>query len=217
MGDAIMAFWNAPLPLPDHPLRASNAAIDMVRAMDSLNATWKTRAAAERGKFSAVRIGIGINTGECCVGNLGSQQRFDYSAIGDQVNLTSRLEGLTKVYGLPVVVGERTAAFLSPDGVFEIDLIQVKGRVQATRIYTLRALLDRSPESLARLRELQDAFLTAYRAQRWEEADGALDRCRAEGCAELDAYYDVFRTRIAALRKTVLPADWDGAYTMLEK
>jgi adenylate cyclase len=217
MGDAIMAFWNAPLPLSDHPLRASRAAVDMVREMDALNATWKARAAAEGRAFSQVRIGIGINTGECCVGNLGSRQRFDYSAIGDDVNLTSRLEGLTKLYGLSVVVGERAAAKLPAESVFELDLIQVKGRSQTTRIYTLSELLDRDAAGLVRLSALQDAFLAAYRAQRWDEAEAALKRCRGEGCAALDVYYGVCRSRIAALRTATLAADWDGAFAMTEK
>jgi adenylate cyclase len=203
--------------LPDHPLRARDAAIEMLHAMDTLNAAWKARAAEEGRSIADVKIGIGINTGECCVGNLGSRQRFDYSAIGDQVNLTSRLEGLTKVYGLPVVVGEQTAALLPRDGVFEIDLIQVKGRRQATRIYTLSALLDRTPADLARLRERQEAFLIEYRARQWEAAEAALGRCRAEGCGALETYYRIFGERISALRTKNLPADWDGTSAMLEK
>jgi len=108
MGDAIMAFWNAPLPMSDHAARACRAAIAMIGQMEELNRRWHQRARADVRSFDSVRIGIGINTGDCCVGNLGSEQRFDYSAIGDEVNVTSRLEGLSKLYGRPVVVGERT-------------------------------------------------------------------------------------------------------------
>ena len=122
--------------------------------MDALNAKWQARATAEGKTLNQVRIGIGINTGECCVGNLGSEQRFDYSAIGDDVNLTSRLEGLTKLYGLTVVVGERTAEKLPADSVLELDLIKVKGRSQPTRIYTLTELLDCDADGLARLRAI---------------------------------------------------------------
>ncbi|MGZ5864095.1 MAG: CHASE2 domain-containing protein [Xanthobacteraceae bacterium] len=217
MGDAIMAFWNAPLPLADHPARACRAAVEMVREMDVLNAKWQARALADGKSFSQVRIGIGINTGECCVGNLGSEQRFDYSAIGDDVNLTSRLEGLTKLYGLTVVVGERTAEKLPADSVVELDLIKVKGRSQPTRIYTLSELLDRDAAGLARLRALQDEFLFAYRGQRWEEAEAALTRCDSENCAALKSYYAVFASRIAALRGAGLAAGWDGTFAMTEK
>jgi adenylate cyclase len=217
MGDAIMAFWNAPLPLADHALRASHAAVEMVRAMTALNETWRTQALAEGRSYNEVRIGIGINTGECCVGNLGSEQRFDYSAIGDDVNLTSRLEGLSKLYGVTVVVGERTAKVLPPDAVFELDLIQVKGRSQPTRIYTLSELLGCDSETLANLRASQDEFLRAYRRQDWESADKVLARCRVAGCEALASYYQVFTGRISVLRSAVLSPGWDGAYAMTEK
>jgi adenylate cyclase len=189
----------------------------MVREMKTLNAQWQARATAEGRSHNEVRIGIGINTGECCVGNLGSQQRFDYSAIGDDVNLTSRLEGLTKVYGLAVVVGERTAGKIPSEGVFELDLIQVKGRTQPTRIFTLAELLDCDEGSLARLRVRQDEFLRAYRGQDWNVAEATLTECYAMGCKALDTYYGVFAARIAALRHAGLAANWDGAYAMTEK
>jgi adenylate cyclase len=217
MGDAIMAFWNAPLPLADHALRASHAAVEMIRAMTALNETWRKRALAEGRSYNEVRIGIGINTGECCVGNLGSEQRFDYSAIGDDVNLTSRLEGLSKLYGVAVVVGERTAKVLPPNAVFELDLIQVKGRSQPTRIYTLTELLGHDPEMLVNLRALQDEFLRAYRRQDWDGAEKLLARCRAAGCEALAGYYQVFADRISVLRSAVLSPGWDGAYAMTEK
>jgi adenylate cyclase len=217
MGDAIMAFWNAPLPLADHALRASHAAVEMIRAMTALNETWRKRALAGGRSYNEVRIGIGINTGECCVGNLGSEQRFDYSAIGDDVNLTSRLEGLSKLYGVAVVVGERTAKVLPPNAVFELDLIQVKGRSQPTRIYTLTELLGHDPEMLVNLRALQDEFLRAYRRQDWDGAEKLLARCRAAGCEALAGYYQVFADRISVLRSAVLSPGWDGAYAMTEK
>ena len=190
----------------------------MVREMNDAQCEM---AGARRGRRAErsieVRIGIGINTGECCVGNLGSEQRFDYSAIGDDVNLTSRLEGLTKLYGLAVVVGERTVEKIPPEGVFELDLIQVKGRTQPTRIFTLAELLDCDAARLARLRAVQDDFLGAYRAQRWNDAEAALTECYVIGCKGLDSYYGVFAERIASLRHAGLAADWDGAYAMTEK
>ena len=96
MGDAIMAFWNAPLDDPEHTTHACHAALKMVAKMDELNETWRQRAEAEQRPFKRVNIGMGINTGQCCVGNLGSTYRFDYSAIGDDVNITSRFRGAHK-------------------------------------------------------------------------------------------------------------------------
>ena len=108
MGDAIMAFWNAPLDDADMTDHACNAALKMVAKMDELNEMWRQRAEADLRPFKRVNIGMGINTGKCCVGNLGSTYRFDYSAIGDEVNVTSRFEGLTKMYGVPAIVGQRS-------------------------------------------------------------------------------------------------------------
>src|SRR5262249_11868748 len=110
MGDAIMAFWNAPLDDADHAEHACRSAVEMAAAIEALNARWRQEAAEQGREFKRVNIGIGINTGDCCVGNLGSMRRFDYSAIGDEVNVTSRLESLTKLYGLPAVIGEGTMA-----------------------------------------------------------------------------------------------------------
>ncbi len=109
IGDCIMAFWNAPLDDPDHARNAVRAAQAMRRELAELNVGWAAEAQAAGKPFRPVRFGIGINTGECCVGNFGSQQHFDYSLLGDPVNLASRLEGLGKVYGIDLVIGEETA------------------------------------------------------------------------------------------------------------
>ncbi len=214
MGDAIMAFWNAPLALPDHAARACRAAIGMERRMAGLNAHWRAQAEAAGRAFREVRIGIGINTGECCVGNLGSEQRFDYSAIGDEVNVTSRLEGLTKVYGLPVIISEQTARAAPGVAVIEIDCIRVQGRSRPTTLYALADLFGCDAAVLARLRDRNARLLRAYRARRWNEADTLLGEARALGCAALAAYYDVFAARIASLRTTALPPGWDGTIDM---
>ena len=216
MGDAIMAFWNAPLALPDHAARACQSAVAMVTRMGELNVRWREAAEAAGKPFRSVRIGIGINTGECCVGNLGSEQRFDYSAIGDEVNVTSRLEGLTKFYGLPAVASENTILESGADAL-ELDLILVKGRVQPTRIFALAQLLECDADTLARLRPLHAGFTAAYRAQQWDRADALIAQCRACGCVTLETYYSVFSERVAALRGAQLPGDWNGAYAMTEK
>jgi len=217
MGDAIMAFWNAPLPLADHAGRACRSAVAMMAKMDELNARWRGEAEAAGRDYRPVRIGIGINTGACCVGNLGSEQRFDYSAIGDDVNLTSRLEGLTKFYGVPAIASENTIRAAGDIAALELDFIMVKGRSAPTRIFALADLLDCAGGDMTRLRERHLRFLAAYRARRWDEAEAHIAQCRAIGCGRLDAYYDRFSARIATLRQADLPADWNGAYAMAEK
>src|SRR6516164_5889434 len=137
IGDCVMAFWNAPLDDPDHAKNAVQAAQMMRRKLVELNQVWEEEAAAAGKMFQPVQMGIGINTGECCVGNFGSEQHFDYSLLGDPVNLASRLEGLGKVYGIDLVIGEETAARLDEPALIEVDLVAVKGKSEAGRIYTL--------------------------------------------------------------------------------
>jgi adenylate cyclase len=217
MGDAIMAFWNAPLSDLDHADHACAAALEMAARLKTLNQQWAQQAGPER-PFQEVRIGIGINTGECCVGNFGSSIRFDYSAMGDEVNVTSRLEGLSKIYGVTAVVGERTLAGAKQNfPVLELDMVAVKGRERPTRIYTFLELLGDDLERLARLEHKHQQFLKAYREQRWDEADRLLDGCREIGIDRLETYYALFASRISALRESALPTDWAGSFVMTEK
>jgi adenylate cyclase len=215
MGDAIMAFWNAPLDDPDHKKHACSAGVAMARKMEQLNEHWRTQALEKGRPFQPVRIGIGLNSGECCVGNLGSTMRFDYSAIGDEVNVTSRFEGLTKIYGIATAVGERA---LSPGiPALELDAIQVKGRKRAEKIYTFLELLSADPSHLKRLEQCHAEFLRAYRLQHWDEADRLILECRKIGIAGLDTCYSLFASRLSALRTASLPSDWDGSFEMTEK
>jgi adenylate cyclase len=217
IGDAIMAFWNAPLDEPEHAQLACKAALDMAVRMQDLNHRWRERAAEAGRPFDTVRIGIGINTGNCCVGNLGSAQRFDYSAIGDEVNIASRLEGLSKAYGVTAIAGERTIAESGALPALELDLVRVKGRARPTRIYTLLDLLDGDRSLHTRLKLKHEGFLAAYRRQQWEAAAAALDECRGLGVAALDPYYSLFAARIGNFRTHPPVSDWDGAFTALEK
>ena len=138
MGDAVMAFWNAPLDDSAHPSHACTAALRMMGEMDTLNETLARGGRSQRpDRSSRCRLGIGLNTGICCVGNLGSETRFDYSVIGDNVNVASRLEGQSKTYDVGTVVGESTTA-RAPDFAFlELDLLKVKGKTEATRVFAL--------------------------------------------------------------------------------
>jgi adenylate cyclase len=217
MGDAIMAFWNAPLDDPNHVAHACQAAIEMTRRMEELNRHWQARASVARGAFSEVHIGIGINTGRCCVGNLGSTYRFDYSALGDEVNVTARLESLSKIYGVTAVVAAQVRAQAKDFPTLELDSVQVKGRARPVCIHTFLELLGADRVKLEHLKILHSQFLTAYRAQQWADAQRLLAACHGIGVLRLDRYYALFEDRIGTLRKTSLPPDWDGSFAMTEK
>lgn len=138
MGDAVMAFWNAPIPDPAHAASACRAALAMQSEMDRLNREDAARNAAAGTPHRPVRIGIGLNTGPCCVGNVGSPQRFDYSVLGDAVNVASRIEGTTKVYGASIVAGERTAAEAGAFAFLEIDTAaRLRGKERPERLFAL--------------------------------------------------------------------------------
>ncbi|MEJ5331072.1 MAG: adenylate/guanylate cyclase domain-containing protein [Desulfobaccales bacterium] len=164
-GDAIMAMWGAPLEQPDQAVRACRAALRQVAALHEVNA-----GLAARG-LPPLRMRIGIHTGEAVVGNLGSHRRFDYTAVGDAVNLASRLEGLNKYYGTAILVSEDTAAAL--DGaleIMEVDQVAVKGRETPVRVFQVLAPAgELSPEALA-AREAYVQGLAAYRERRFDEA-----------------------------------------------
>jgi adenylate cyclase len=211
MGDAIMAFWNAPLEDGQHARHALEAASNIVAAMDKLNAGW-----AKRG-LPPVMVGIGLNTGECCVGNLGSSQRFDYSVIGDEVNIASRFEGLTKLYGLSLVTGEQTVAGARDMPFLELDLVRVKGRAQPSRIFTLLSTLGLDAKSDVALKAAQAQMLDSYRKREWESADAAIAKARALGGPALSAYYDLFNARIATYKLSPPPPDWNGIFNATEK
>ncbi|MCJ8053657.1 CHASE2 domain-containing protein [Shinella curvata] len=155
IGDCLMAFWNAPLDDDEHAQHAVAAALDMLDAMKALNIELRAEAAAVGAAYYALRIGIGINTGDCVVGNMGSSQRFDYSVLGDAVNLASRLEGASKNYGVPLLIGERTAQLAAPHfAVLELDRITVKGRTSAAPVFTaVRNLPDEAKATHARFIE----------------------------------------------------------------
>ncbi|HTV88964.1 MAG TPA: adenylate/guanylate cyclase domain-containing protein [Stellaceae bacterium] len=208
IGDCIMAFWNAPLDDPDHARNAVAAAQEMRKKLIELNAAW---AAAGR---KVLHIGIGINTGECSVGNFGSNQKFNYSLLGDPVNLSSRLEGLTKLYGVDLIIGEETAACLDDNArLVELDLVAVKGKQQAVRIYTLPPHQEDARLYLAR----HAALLDAYRKRDWEGALRLLEDPVLAKDPEMAPVYGLFRERIAEMQVEPPPADWDGVFVAHEK
>jgi adenylate cyclase len=216
IGDEIMAFWNAPLDDPDHAKNALGSALAMVARMSDLNKEWRRQAEAEGRSHVEVRIGIGINSGDVCVGNLGSLQRFDYSAIGDNVNVASRIEGLSKVYGVPLVVGEATMQRLGGVPAVELDVLRVKGRAQPTRVFTPLAAIGFNGGSAA-LVDRHNAMLKAYRRRDWPGAEGAIVACQEFGVVGLAELYRLYRARIAEWRANPPPDDWDGTYTATSK
>ena len=201
IGDAVMAIWAAPVDLPDHAARACDVALRMQEALVDLNKRWKAEGKPE------VAIGIGINTGPMSVGNMGTPARFDYTVLGDQVNLGARLEALTKEYGVDILVGEATAKAAGPTFVFrEVDVVRVKGRAGAAPVYELvgRAggvsVDDRFAVALATYR--QRDFATA-RTQFAELTEDATAQLMAKRCAEL--------------AMSPPPDDWDGVYEQRSK
>jgi adenylate cyclase len=208
IGDAIMAFWNAPLATTDHPRQACLAALGMFKALEELN----------REEQAEIKIGVGLNTGSCCVGNLGSEQRFSYSAIGDSVNVASRVESLTKQYGLSILLTEFTASDVSDLAMLEVDLVRVVGRAEPLAIYTLLGdeAYARSVEFQA-LKAAHDRMIAAYRAAKFTEAAEDLAALRKTAPPSLHGFCDLYAERIAALQQEPPPKDWDGVFTLLEK
>jgi len=216
IGDAVMAFWGAPFEEPGHAAKACNAALDMMKRMRELQKQWEAQ-----GK-PRLEIGIGLNTGVASVGNMGSVLRYGYTALGDAVNLSSRLEGLNKDYGTNIIVNETTYQATKDDGfVFrELDLIRVKGKVQPVTIYHLMGRqadlaadgraeeVHLQVEKFARAREL-------YRNREWDAAQHAfqefLDRWPEDGPSR--AYWK----RCQEYLFDEPSANWDGVFVMTHK
>jgi len=213
VGDAIMAFWNAPLEDPAHAANACRAALEMLERLAALNAELAAEAAKSGGEPIKISIGIGLNSAECCVGNMGSEQRFDYSVLGDGVNLASRLESQTKVYGVPILLGEDTRA-LAPDfAALEIDLIRVMGKTAPARVFMLLGQPARAGTGEFRaLADAQAEFLGRYRRQDWDGAEAALATLRDRGKGELAALVEAYAKRVAHFRRQPPPPGWDGVY-----
>ena len=217
IGDAILAFWNAPLDNPDHFRDGARAALAMTAKLAELNREMPGR--ADQVWPGEVNIGIGINSGLCCVGNMGSRQRLSYSLIGDTVNMAARLEGLTKQYGVGIIVGSALAANLDGFALLELDRVRVVGRDAPETIFALVG--DEDVAASAGFKALAAAhaeFLTAYRKADWADAERQLTAL-APRYAEfsLGGLGDLYRDRIATLRAAPPGADWDGVYQATEK
>lgn len=201
IGDCIMAFWNAPLDDAAHAAHALDAALAMRRALKELNTELAAEADTVEGLSFRLESGIGINTGDCIVGNFGWEEHFEYSVLGDAVNLASRLEGESKNYGVPIVIGEATERLTSGYATLELDLVAVKGKRDMTRIFALLGgpELGADPRFLA-FRAEHQRMLGAYRAREWREVRAQIERCRSFD-PELAPLYDVYLARIAAYER----------------
>src|ERR1700754_556764 len=220
MGDAIMAFWNAPLDDNEHQLNACEAALDMLERIDVLNKEREAEAKEGCHAYIPLNVGVGFNTGVCVVGNMGSDLRFDYSVLGDSVNLASRLEGQSKEYGFPIIIGSKTAlAVKDKFAILELDFIMVKGKKEPEVIYAIAGREDVAHSGrFQNLRNLTIEMLACYRSRDWEGALMSIERGRrtdeAGGLANL---YDLYEARIRNYQTAPPPDDWNGAFALLTK
>jgi len=219
MGDAIMAFWNAPLDDGDHAAHAVNAALAMRNTLAALNEGWASRAAESGHAFHPVKFGVGLNTGECCVGNLGSTRRFDYSAIGDEVNVASRLEGASKVLGVDIVASDLTRADAPDFAWLEVDRLVLKGKTRSTPVYALAG--DAATAASAPFRELarrHDEILAAYRGRDFERAGRLAAAAAALAPKEIQGLYtNYYQERFAFLAKSDLGPAWEPVFRLETK
>jgi adenylate cyclase len=215
IGDAIMAFWNAPLDDPTQEADACHAALDMLEHIVALNHEREQEASVSGIPFLPIEVGIGINTGRCTVGNMGSDLRFQYTVMGDTVNLASRLEGQTKTHGLSIIIGSRTAAAVADQfALLEIESIRVKGKVEPEVIYTIVGRAD--TVNTREFESLQDHWaqlLVCYRKQDWTGALKAAEVCHCD-CENfgLGGLVDSYADRIRRLEQAPPAPDWDGVF-----
>jgi adenylate cyclase len=205
-GDAIIAFWNAPLDQPDHALRACRAALECQKRLEELRPKFAQKSGHE------LFMRVGLNSGPAVVGNMGSHSRFDYTAMGDTINMASRLEGACKHYSVPILVGDTTFQ-MTKDAITarEVDLIRVVGKSKPERVYQI--LEEKSQDS----QDMQENVATfhqaidLYRNMRWDDALNLFRKIKDD---KLSA---VYVSRIEQLKQNPPPGDWAGVYDLTQK
>lgn len=208
IGDAIMAFWGAPIKQPNHAQFACQTALRMISVLDEKRADWQKKFGVE------LRIGIGINTGQAIIGNIGSDKRFDYTIIGDSVNIASRLEGITKQYGVPIVISEYVKNQISDKFIFRyLDKVRVKGKKNGIEIYELVGLLNNNETK--ELIFLFEKGIKLYQEQKWDDALSFFENL-------LNQYPDdkptkLYLKRCLELKNNLPDSDWDGIYDLIIK
>ena len=201
IGDAQMAFWNAPLDTPNHAKMAVKTALEMMESLDAFNKEITAEGIPPFG------MGLGINTGTVVVGNMGSSQRFDYTCLGDSVNLASRLEGQSKPYGVKMVLGALTAEQIKDEyPIVELDTIAVKGKTEGVQIYGLATYTQEHYK-------LHKKYLFSYYAGNWKEASFFAEQLKIDGPTEMRQYYTNMLERFAE----GCPENWDGTYRATSK
>jgi len=207
IGDAQMAFWNAPLDDPDHAVHAVTTALSMLNDLDQFNAEISKEGVPPFG------MGLGINTGPVVVGNMGSTQRFDYTCLGDAVNLASRLEGQSKPYHVKLIIGQNTYEHVKDlFHCVELDCIAVKGKTEGIKIYTI---VDGSSIKAPNI-ETHEEYLKNYRAGAWDEAIKFAEVQKKAFDGQLSDYYDSMIERINEY-KINPPTNWDGTFRATSK
>ena len=219
MGDCIMAFWNAPLDDENHARNGCLSALAMLAEMAPLNVRLKAEAKEEGRKHIPLIVGLGLNSGECVVGNMGSEQRFDYSVLGDTVNLAARLEGQSKTYGVDIVIGETTLAQVPDLATVGLDRIQVKGKTVPVDIFALLGDEEvAGAENFMKLKSVTEEMIATYRAKDWSKARDMLKACReAIDGFHIAGLYDLYEERITEYEVNPPAPDWDGTFIATTK
>ncbi len=209
-GDAIMAFWGAPISLPDHPYLACFSAIQMQKTLNKLREDHTARK-----KHLKMHVRIGINTGDMIVGNMGGKERFDYTVIGDSVNLAARLEAANKYYGTNIIISQNTYQYVQESVVVrELDTIVVKGKTEGTTIYELIGMRDDSiSDDDHKITELYNEGIRLYRNRQWKEAIEYFNELTQKYPHDIPG--KIYLERSQAFLENPPPADWDG-YTVME-
>lgn len=212
IGDAMMAFWNAPLDDPDHARHACLTGLAMQSALEPINQVLKNK-----GGTTLLKVGIGINSGPGAVGNMGSRQRFAYSVLGDTVNLASRLEGLTKQYGVGIIIGENTHEKMTDFAALELEVIRVKGKNKPVRIFTLLGDVNmKESAAFENIKLLHNEMLKAWRAGEFAKVIKLAKECEVLKFSGLETAYGFYIERAEKLLKDP-PKDWDGIYDAKSK
>ncbi|WP_215364681.1 CHASE2 domain-containing protein [Polynucleobacter sp. AP-Titi-500A-B4] len=211
MGDCIMAFWGAPISDADHARQGVISAFEMLKAMEELNIEFVKR------NWPPIKVGIGLNSGKVSVGNMGSEIRLAYTVMGDAVNLASRLEGITKEYGVAIIIGEETQKHLPDLIVRELDKVKVKGKDIAVTIYEPLGFQGKVSEANLTALTLFNNALASYRAQQWDEAESQFEILLADHAATGEVLYMLYLDRIDHLRDNPPGYGWDGSFTFTKK
>jgi adenylate cyclase len=213
IGDAVMAFWGAPIEVKNHARQAISCALEMIKKLDEVNSHFRLN------NFPDINIGIGLNTGPVIVGNIGSTKRLDYTVIGDNVNLASRIEGLTKKYGCPILISESAHNMLDDQFICRtIDRVQVKGKTEPATLYEPLTNPETHLEKrrlAERVAQLTDTGFHAYLKKDWEAAENAYQQVLL--IDNSDSIADIFIKRVQEFKSQAPPEAWDGCYIYTTK